>query len=84
MKTKPEDPAFPEKRLAASNVMYDHPGLTVRQYFAAKSLEGIRASGLRRCGVDYGTIAASEQVAFLALQDADALIAVLNGETKQC
>lgn len=63
MKTKDGGPAFPTLADAA------HPGMSLRDYFAAQSLAAYRSSG-------YQTSPA-KQLAEWAVDDADALIAAL-------
>jgi len=53
-------PAFPETPLSGG-----HPGMSLRDYFAGMSLQGLRSSG---------SLVDSERAARLSYEDADAML----------
>lgn len=69
--TLADDPAFPQIDI---NGTYDVSGLTIRQEFAARFMEGILASN---------ALFVPEIIADTAVNMADALIARLNKDTNQ-
>lgn len=80
MKTEPNTSAFPITTLIDGNWTKDHPqdksGLTKREYFAAKALQGLTANYLRENIIGWGI----ENYAVEAVELADALIEQLNKE----
>ena len=81
--SKTNEPAFPQ--LMDKN---DQPGLTKREYFAGLAMQGMRAASEKYKGSQDGPQATprmiwcSNDVASLAVQDADALLAALKAVEK--
>lgn len=77
MKSQPNDggPAFPvcfEHQEATS----ESPGMSLRDYFAAKALQGIRAAKMKSLDSNTGDLVlwSSDATAQLAYADADAML----------
>ena len=76
-------PAFPHTETwegVAGTVTQDYLGMTLRDYFAAKAMQGMLAySPTEPANGDYHTNATSESVAYAAYAQADAMLAERKG-----
>lgn len=71
--TKPHDTAFP-----CHEDLYD-AGMSIREYFAAKAMQGILTTQTK-AAIDSGMWLADESIAAKSVRMADALIKALNAD----
>lgn len=82
--TNPDDMAFPEIKSRSDNPedynvteISASGGLTKREYFAAKAMQGMLANGFFRVGCEKPDLR-TEKMAFTAVQISDCLMTYLN------